>query len=53
MLCTGIVYTHTVMSGMWLEQGSFCAKLGETLQILTETFSTFAMKIQNVQSNTA
>jgi hypothetical protein len=50
MLCTGIFYILTVVSGWWLEQGKFCAKLGEFLQMLTEMFGTFAMKSQNVQS---
>lgn len=36
----------------WLEQGRFCAKLGETRQMLPEMFGTFAMKSQNGQSNT-
>jgi hypothetical protein len=52
MLCTGSVYTPTVASGRWLEQGKFCAKLGDTLKMLTEMFGTFAMKSQNWQSNT-
>jgi len=52
MLWTGSVYTLSVVSGRLLEQGKFYAKLGDTLQMLTEAFSTFAMKSQNGQSDT-